>query len=856
MGFLGNISNMVQKAFVDEPIDVHTMVARHRAAELSEFLPYRLYDDELGLYVNEDGYGFVLEIVPLMGVTQQSFDVLKGAFSLAVPDEVSVQIMQLCSPKTGAALKRWGAARAGASGPYRSIVKNRLQHLGRASYSSLSSSSNFMMRYHRIFVSVSCEGFDDLEIPIRMQEYRESLLASLRQASGYAVEVKPEALIRVVEDILNPTLSIQPSRASYDETESIHKQVVREDTSFFVYRDRIETTSVRGADPMLGEDRYVDNAEEDHMEMRCLEVRQFPRQVLFGSMASLLGDFFTPEVRFSSPSMSVLNIYYPKAEAAKVTAEGKQMRARQVAEGPGGRFMVSMRNRAEDWDRAQQAIVDGGRPVQVSMFNVTTAPVGHGRAAERNARNVFQSARFEMRRSDMVHLPTLIAALPMCGEAKIGRDVRAMNRSRTQISNMVAPSAPVFGEFLGTAEPNMLLVGRLGQPMFYSNFSSKGGGNFNGVCAAPSGSGKSFFFNEMVMCHTSIGGHAIVIDDGFSFMNACKLLGGQHYTFSISSEFCLNPFDMIDPAMCDETREGYDPDYLGERLETCRAIYAQMTLGDTPPTTEQSGILMDVVTKVWNSKGTDGQTDDVQALLESYETVSPTANPAAMANSMKPYCTGGPYGSVFNGKNTLDLSNPYTVFELSPLEQKKELRSIIVTALFALIDSKVTTDRLREDLIVLDEAWKLLQSETVAATLEGWARRLRKYGAGLLVATQSIADFTFNDKAKAVLSNSEWTLVLKTKGSDIGALHELGVLPDSYAERIVKDLKTSRGEYSECLIMCQDWYAVGRLVVDKFTAALYSTSADQVAEVNRLQREQGLDLEEALAVVASSGRFV
>ena len=856
MGLLGKISERVQGAFVDEVIDRDSLFAKHRPAQLSEFLPYRVYDNELGLYVNEDGYGFVLEIVPLMGVTQQRLDVLKGAFLLAVPDDVSVQIMQVCSPKIGAALKRWGDARGGAPSAYRAIMKNRLQHLGRAAYKSLSRTSNFMLRYHRVFVSVSVQGLDDLEVELQMQEYKESLIASLRQASGYVTPVLPEGLIRLTSDILNPTLSVQPSRALYDDTESLHKQIIREDTSYFIYRDRIETTAIREPDPMLGEDPIVDTAEEDHMETRCLEVRHFPRQVGFGQMASLLGDFFTPEIRYSSPSVTVLNIHYPKAEAMKVWAEGKQMRSRQVAEGPSGRFMVSMRNRAEDWDKSQQAIVDGARPVKVSMFNIVTALSEQGRTAERNSRNVFQSGRFEMRRSDQVHLPTLLAAMPMCGEARIGRDVRAMGRVRTQISNMVAPCAPIFGEFMGTAEPTMLFIGRLGQPFYYSNFSSKGGGNFNGSVIGPSGSGKSFWLNEQVVCHTSLGGHAIVIDDGYSFKNPCLILGGQHYEFSLSSMFCLNPFDMIDPDFCDPQHPSYDEDYLGERLETARSIYAQMVLGDTPPTTEQSGILLEAVSTVWREKGREGQADDVRDFLGTYKTPSHTANTAAMANAILPYCSTGAYGAIFNGKNTLYLSNPYTCFELSGLEQKKELRGIIVTALFALIDSKVTTDRQREDLIVLDEAWKLLGSETVSATLEGWARRLRKYGAGLMVGTQSVSDFTYNASAASVFNNSEWTIVMKTKGFDLGAMHELGILPDQYAERIVKDLKVSKGEYSECLLMCQGWYAVGRLVVDKFSAALYSTSAEQVAEVDRLQRSEGMDIENALACVVASGEFV
>jgi len=844
MGVFTKVSEFMERTFADEPIDVDTLFATHRPAQLSEFLPYRYYDEDKELYINDDGYGFTLEIIPLMGVTQQRLDVLKGAFSLAVPDDVSVQIMQINSPKTGSVLKMWGEARAGSSEAHTMMMRKRLQHLGRGSFNSLSKLSNFHLRYHRVVVSVSMKGLDNPEQELQLIEYKANLSAALRQCAGYVVEVKPEQLVRMLSDILNPTHSIQPSRKEYDPSVELNKQLIERDTSYLIYRDKIVTTSIREADQSLGEDPIEDNFTEDVMETRCLEVKNFPRHVRFGDMSHLLGDFFTNEIRFSSPTVTVLNVQFPKEEAAKVGAEQKSMNARRVAEGPSGRYMVSMRNRGDDWDKTQQAIVDGARPVKVSMFCLVTAKKGNGRTAERNARNVFQSARYEMRRTDQVHLPTFLAALPMCADARIGRDVHVMGRSRTAASNMIVPTAPMFGEFMGTSDPCMLFIGRLGQPFFWSPFSSKGEGNMNGTCIGASGSGKSFWMTELMVCHTAIGGHTIIVDDGYSFMQPCNLLGGTHYTFSIKDEFCLNAFDMIDPSQI-----ALDDDYLGERLETCKAIYAQMTLGDLKPTPEENGILMSAVTAVWHEHGREGQTDHVHAFLEAYDTESKSANTKAMANAMLPYCSSGTYGTIFNGKNTLDLSNRLTVFELSPLEQKKDLRGIIVTALFALIDSKVTTDRKREDLIILDEAWKLLGSETIAATLEGWARRLRKYGAGLMLGTQSITDFSNNSGARAVFENSEWTVILKSKNAAIQPMSELDLFPDKYALRCAKDLKVSPGEYAESLIICENWYAVGRLCVDSFTQTLYSTTADEVAMLNDL-RADGMGLEEAVNEMA------
>ncbi len=52
-------------------------------------------------------------------------------------------------------------------------------------------------------------------------------------------------------------------------------------------------------------------------------------------------------------------------------------------------------------------------------------------------------------------------------------------------------------------------------------------------------------------------------------------------------------------------------------------------------------------------------------------------------------------------------------------------------------------DRLIGDapkLVIIDEAWSLLQSELFAGEIEAWAREMRKLKAALVLATQSLAD--------------------------------------------------------------------------------------------------------------------
>ena len=91
-----------------------------------------------------------------------------------------------------------------------------------------------------------------------------------------------------------------------------------------------------------------------------------------------------------------------------------------------------------------------------------------------------------------------------------------------------------------------LLLGRRGQPAGWSPFANDAG-NYNVAVTGKSGSGKSVLMQELVSGLVSVGGEAVVIDDGRSFQHTAEALGGAFIAFGKDSA-CLNPFAMIDAA--------------------------------------------------------------------------------------------------------------------------------------------------------------------------------------------------------------------------------------------------------------------------------------------------------------------
>ena len=843
---MGTASKAVQAAFGDVDPDFDALIALHRPAALSTFLPWRAFDPACDLYVGDGFYGFLIETIPLNGYASESHSILKQLFSQAVPDNCHLQVHSLRTPRIDILLEAFRDARSEADGFYPELCRRRTEFIADKTRNSVSSMAPYYLNQTRVFVSVSMKGENDRDVERTLDDYRDTLLVGLRNATGLAAPVAPDQFVALMDELMNPSDRVTGETPRYDGQLPLNKQMVREDTGYAVYRDSILTSVVREACPLLGED---DGAEvgDCRMEIRTFEVKHFPLRMLFGDADHLIGSFDQDELRHSASTILSYNAFFPPREAAKNVLETKGYRAASMAETPLGARNVYSRNKARDYQAAQEAIAAGERPIKAAMFGAVIAPPERMSRAEKATRNVFQTGRYEVRRCDQIHLPTYLACLPMMGASGVVADQMSLGRYRSRISDMVPAAVPMAGEFCGTVDPVLLLAGRRGQPWVWSNFSNEGGGNFNGTITGASGSGKSALMSELVVQHVSTGGHAVVIDDGESMKPLCQLLEGQHYSFSKESGFCLNPFDMID-----EARASDDDDYLTDALDTTFAIYAQMLIGSDIPDKFNEGLLKGILLEAWRASGRATGADEVARILRlrKQTAISETGNPAKVRlldewlEAIATYCADGVSSGLFNGPNTLVMDNKLVVFELSGLENQRTLRDIILAALFALIDAKATGDRNRRDLIVLDEAWKFIKSPSLAITLDGWARRLRKYGAGLIVGTQSLNDFA-DGPAQSIFLNSEWTICLKSKYT--GDL-KINPFRNDYQRRLATSLKVVRGEYSEALIICDQWCAIGRIILDPFSLALYSTDARQVAEIRALQERHDLSLAEALSI--------
>ncbi len=129
----------------------------------------------------------------------------------------------------------------------------------------------------------------------------------------------------------------------------------------------------------------------------------------------------------------------------------------------------------------------------------------------------------------------------------------------------------------------------------------------------------------------------------------------------------------------------------------------------------------------------------------------------------------GSYAGFFNQPTNVELRKKLVVFSIRDMED--ELRPLAMYIILRYIWNIVRSQTKRR-MMVVDEAWWMMQHEDAASFLFGIAKRCRKYYLGLSTITQDVADFMKSKYGKPIVTNSSLQLLLKQSPATIGVVKE------------------------------------------------------------------------------------
>jgi type IV secretory pathway VirB4 component len=160
---------------------------------------------------------------------------------------------------------------------------------------------------------------------------------------------------------------------------------------------------------------------------------------------------------------------------------------------------------------------------------------------------------------------------------------------------------------------------------------------------------------------------------------------------------------------------------------------------------------------------------DFQDILEGME------GTAELIVKLKKF-TEGTFAGLLNSPTTVQMNNQLVTFSVRDLED--ELRPMAIYTIVNYIWNVVRSER-KKRILVIDEAWWLMQSEDSAKFIFALVKRCRKYFLGITTITQDVNDFLTSPYGQAIVTNSSMQMLLKQSPAAIDLIARTFLLTQS-----------------------------------------------------------------------------
>lgn len=336
-------------------------------------------------------------------------------------------------------------------------------------------------------------------------------------------------------------------------------------------------------------------------------------------------------------------------------------------------------------------------------------------------------------------------------------------------SSPIASSFPFISSELTTDNGILYGINRHNNSLIlFDRFSLQ---NANTVVFATSGAGKSYAIKLEVLRSLMLGTEIIIIDPEYEYKHLSDAVGGTYVNVSLSSENKINPFD-LPRSIGGESKPG---DIIRSAVITVKGLIRLM-LGNL--NNEEDSVVDRALLETYAKKDITPDCDltkieppimqDFQDILEGME------GGADLALRLKKY-TQGTFSGLFNSPTNVRMENQLVCFSVRDLED--ELRPIAIYMVINYIWNVVRSETKRR-ILVIDEAWWLMQHEDSAKFIYALVKRCRKYYLGVTTITQDVNDFLVSPYGQAIVTNSSLQLLLKQSSAAIDLVQKTFALTE------------------------------------------------------------------------------
>jgi len=335
-------------------------------------------------------------------------------------------------------------------------------------------------------------------------------------------------------------------------------------------------------------------------------------------------------------------------------------------------------------------------------------------------------------------------------------------------SSPIASSFPFISSDVTSDEGVLYGINRHNNSLIlFDRFSLQ---NANFVVFATSGAGKSYAIKLEILRSLMLGTDVIVIDPEMEYKYLSDAVGGTYISISLNSESKINPFDLPRPVGTENTA-----DIIRSAVITLKGLIRLM-FGQLNP--QEDSIIDRALIETYAKKDitpeSDLQTIEPPLMSDFEEVLSGMVGAEDLVERLKKY-TEGTFSGLFNSLTNVEMKNQLVVFSVRDLED--ELRPIGISVVVSYIWNVVRSS-LKKRILVIDEAWWLLQNEDSAKFIYALVKRCRKYYLGVTTITQDVNDFLRSPYGQAIVTNSAIQLLLKQSPAAIDIIKKTFLLTD------------------------------------------------------------------------------
>lgn len=282
--------------------------------------------------------------------------------------------------------------------------------------------------------------------------------------------------------------------------------------------------------------------------------------------------------------------------------------------------------------------------------------------------------------------------------------------------------------------------------------------NANSIIFAQSGSGKSYTAKVEILRQLMQQTKVIVIDPEREYKQLAKSVKGTYIRLSATSKEKINPFDFSLKSFTGQNG-------LAEHIQDLTEIISLMAGSLTD---EESAVVDKALIETYKQFGISMRKRNYEAdqkfpLLKDFYKVLKKMKQKELCHRLDKFVSGS-LSSVFDSQTNVDLSNRLVIFDIKDLDES--LRQIMILATANFVHSEVKSNP-QKRILVIDEAWLLLQHEESARFLAGLVRRARKHYLGVTLISQQANDFLNQEYGRAIASQSSLRILMKQDTTSI-----------------------------------------------------------------------------------------